>query len=103
MKYLVINPYPGDSFDMPRNTKDETTYNAFGKSLVQLWCLLNVHLLNGRVNGDEKGEFTCIANDGVNIVDYNIASTELFESISYFHIEDRDDSVYFPLNYVFFF
>ena len=44
-------PYPGDSFEMSRNTKDEHTYNSFGKSLVQWWCLLAKHILNGRIGG----------------------------------------------------
>lgn len=93
-------PYIGDSFNIPRNTKDKNTFNMFGKSLVQMCCLLNVHFLNGRTKGDEKGEFTCIANDGVSIVDYTIVSSELFENISYFHVEDRDETVHFPLNCV---
>ena len=37
-------PYPGDSFEIPRNTKDEHTYNSFGKSLVEMCCLLDIHL-----------------------------------------------------------
>ena len=89
--------YPGDSFEMPRNTKDKHTYNSFGKSLVQMCCLLDIHILNGRISGDEKGEFTCIANEGASVVDYNIASTDLFENISLFRVEDRDESVHFPL------
>ena len=92
--------YPGDSFEMPRNTKDEHTYNSFRKSLVQMCCLLDIHILNGRIKGDEKGEFTCIANEGASIVDYNIASTDLFENISLFRVQDRDESVHFPLKCV---
>ena len=32
-------PYPGDSFEISRNTKGEHTYNLFGKSLIQMCCL----------------------------------------------------------------
>ena len=90
-------PYPGDSFEISRNTKDDHTHNLFGESLVQMCCLLDIHLLNGRINGDKKGEFTCIANQGTSIVDYNIASSDLFKNISLFHVEDRDESVHYPL------
>lgn len=44
-----------------------------------------------------EGNFTCIANDGASVVDYNIASSKLFSKISYFNIEDRDQSVHFPV------
>ncbi len=54
--------YAGDEFDMPRNTKDSITYNQFGKSLVELCCTFNMHMLNGRVHDDTDGNFTCIAN-----------------------------------------
>ncbi len=89
--------YDGDTFDIPRQTKDRIRYNSFGRSLVELCRLLNVHMLNGRTNGDRHGEFTCTANDGCSLVDYNIVSTELFESINTFRIEDRCESDHFPL------
>lgn len=90
-------PYEGDNFDKPRQTKDNIRYNSFGQSLVDLCCLLNVHMLNGRTPGDEHGEFTCTANDGCSLVDYNIVSTELFDKICRFRVEDRDESDHFPL------
>ncbi len=36
-------------------------------------------ILNGRVAGDLTWEYTCLANHGHNIVDYMIASLEMFE------------------------
>ena len=63
-------------------------------------CLLDIHLVNGRIKRGEKGEFTCITNEGASIVDYNIASSELFENIFLFHEEDRDESVHLPLKCV---
>ena len=53
--------------------------------------------MNGRIRGDEKCDYTWMANQGASIVDYNIASSEIFENISLFHVEDRDESVHFPL------
>lgn len=43
------------------------------------------------------GNYTCIANEGTSVVDYNIASSDLFPHISYFNVENRDESVHFPL------
>ena len=37
-----------------------------------------IHILNGRSPGDTEGEITCTANDGYSIVDYFIASSNLF-------------------------
>ena len=57
-----------------------------------------MHFINGRLFDDSEGNFTCIANDGASVVDYNIASSKLFSKISYFNIKDRDESVHFPTN-----
>ena len=70
---------------------------SFMYCCVQMCCLLDIHLLIGRINGEKTGEFTCIANQGTSIVDYNIASSDLFKNISSFHVEDRDESVHYPL------
>ena len=59
-----------------------------------------MHLLNGRINGDQNEEFTCIANEGESIVNYNIVPSELFENVLLFYIEDRDKSVHFALKCV---
>ena len=75
-------------------------HNLFGKSLVQMCSLLNVHLSNGRIYGDQKEGFTCIANEGASIVNYNSVPSELFENVLLFYIEDRDKSVHFALKCV---
>ena len=89
--------YEYDDFDMQRKNKDDT-YNLFGITLVELCCTFDMHFINGRLFDDSEGNFTCIANDGASVVDYNIASGKLFSKISYFNIEDRDESVHFPIN-----
>ena len=73
--------YPTDPFDMPRNSKDET-YNRFGISLIDLCCSINIHVLNGSMFDDRNGEITCTSNNGSSVVDYMLASTSLFNSIS---------------------
>ncbi len=55
--------YDGDSFNLPRNTKDTLRFNSVGISLMELCCLLDVHIVNGRVASDFDGEYTCTANE----------------------------------------
>ena len=74
--------YPTDPFEMSRASKDETQ-NRFGISLLDLCCMYNIHVLNGRLFEDVKGEITCVANAGRSVVDYMVASTSLFDSFTY--------------------
>ena len=46
---------------------------------------------------DSDSNYTCTANDGASIVDYNIASGDLFPHVIYFNVENRDESLHFPL------
>ena len=71
-------------------------YNSFGKSLSEMCCTFGIHMFNGRIPGDLNGEFTCTANEGTSIVDYMLASTEFFQYVSHFSVEERDESVHFP-------
>ena len=57
-----------------------------------------MHVLNGRILGDLDGEITCVANNGSSVVDYMIASTSMFDSISYFEVGVEDFSDHFPLH-----
>ena len=80
--------YEKDNFDVHRNNKDSEVFNGqFGQSLVDLCCTLNIHIINGRLYDDTNGNYTCTANDGTSVVDYNVASSELFPRISYFNVE----------------
>lgn len=74
--------YPGDTFNLNRNSKDSHTYNKFGLSLIDLCCEHDIHMLNGRPD-DVEGNITCISNEGRSIVDYIIASTSLFNKVTY--------------------
>ena len=85
--------YPSDDFCVPRNSKDDK-YNTFGMSLIELCCSHSVHLLNGRLFHDKRGEFTCFANNGASVVDYMIASTDLFKLVKKFCVSDIIYSVH---------
>ena len=53
---------------MKRSNKDGV-YNLFGISLAELCCTFDMHIINGRLFGDQDGNFTCIANNGASAVD----------------------------------
>jgi len=95
--YQSLTEYNSDNFDMPRNNKDNKHYNLFCISIVELCCTHYLHILNGRMFDDNSGNYTCIANGGHSVVDYYIASSDLFKNISYFNIENNDISDHFPV------
>ena len=72
-------------------------YNRFGLSLIELCCTYGIHDLNGWLFKDIEGNFTCTANNGASIVDYMIASTQLFQYFTDFGIGELDQSDHFPL------
>ena len=47
--------YDTDNVFAPRCNKDSERSNTFGKSLVELCCVNNVHILNGRLHNDKSG------------------------------------------------
>ena len=88
--------YPTDPFEMNRVSRDDTQ-NRFGISLLDLCCMYNIHVLNGRLFEDVKGEITCVANAWRSVVDYMLASTSLFDSFTNFKVGSEDFSDHFPL------
>ena len=89
-------PYPEDDFNMPRLSKD-TEFNRFGLSFIELCCTYGIHVFNGRLFDDIHGNYTCLANNGASVVDYMAATTSLFKNVTYFKIDDNDESVHFPI------
>ena len=88
--------YEEDSFNINRNSKDNT-HNNFGRSLVELCKRFGIHILNGRICNDQEGNFTCTSNNGRSLVDYVIVSSNLFKNITSFDIGLRSESDHFPL------
>ena len=52
-------------------------------------------MLNGRLIDDVDGNITCISNNGMSIVDYIIASSNLFDKFSSFIVDDYDVTIIF--------
>ena len=68
--------YESDSFCILRQNTDHVV-NNFGKSLLNMCCSQNIHILNCRIAGNKEGAFTCVASNGKSVVDYIIVSTTL--------------------------
>jgi len=89
--------YPTDIFNLPRSSMDSEFYNNYGKKLAELCCAYNIHALNGRIFQDMQGNYTCVTHNGASVVDYMLASSELFHSFNDFGVHHRDESIHFPL------
>ena len=86
--------YPSDTFHDHRKNRD-TEYNKYVKSLIELFCTHDIHMLNGRFG--DGGHFTCTANGGTSTVDYIQAPINLFQYIVDFKVGDLDISDHFPV------
>ena len=94
--HITEDNFEHDGFNLPRNNKD-TEKNNYGDELLELCKNYNVHVLNGRLDGDSKGEITCITNDGASTVGYGIVNIRLFDKINSFEIIQRVESDHFPI------
>ena len=89
--------YEEDRFSMPRNSTGlHGEVNIHGKSLLNLCCTHNIHILNGSIVGNLPGHLTCFTANGCSIVDYTVASSSLFPLIHRFEIGDADDYTHLP-------
>ena len=56
-----------------------------------------MHIFNGILHGDTDGHYTYTANDGKNLVDCVIGSTQLFNFCTDFFTESEDFPDHFPV------
>ncbi len=88
--------YIGEEFNVERFSKDKVV-NKFGISLLEMCIELNLHIANGRVEGDNNGEFTFINRNGHSVIDYVMTSTEMFNWITSVEVLSLDVGCHFPL------
>ena len=62
----------------PRRSLDPGVPSPFGHKLLALCQACNLFIMNGRVQGDTQGALTCHPPNGSSLVDYVIASPQLF-------------------------
>ena len=60
--------YNSDKFDMSGANKYTLRYNRFGKTLTEMCCLHNIHILNRRMHGDKEGHFICLNANGGHVM-----------------------------------
>ena len=93
---LCGDGYISDTFYKNRTSRD-TVVNNFGLSLLSLCRTFDIHILNGRNDKDQYGEFTCETVRGRSVADYIIVSTTLFDSVIEYNVGSYDKSDHFPL------
>ena len=84
------------SYVKPRSSLDKTI-NQFGKMLIDLCETYHLCILNGSVQGDADGTFTCLTPNGESVVDYCIISPENFTSPLNLQIVSSVHSSHMPL------
>ncbi|KAK6168865.1 hypothetical protein SNE40_020035 [Patella caerulea] len=101
-KYLPIGDLilGDDDFDTLRLSKD-VNMNSFGKQLISMGKKLNIHILNGRLKGDNQGEYTFVSHLGKSVIDYCITSSLLFQYVTDFSVLSTDISDHFPIECIF--
>ena len=90
-------PLPSDIYcpDIPltRNTMELRKLNPNGESLIDMCKSVSVRIVNGRVAGDNCGQFTSSpiydsANYQQSVLDYALSDTAFLPKIKYFSVSD---------------
>ena len=89
--------YPASRFEIPRNNKDSQRSNLFGRTLVHFCSSHDMYICNGRLFDDFEGNFTCFVNGGTSVVDYIIASENMFQFFTAFLVDEIDESDHLPV------
>ena len=69
----------------PRGNMDEVT-NGYGDQLISLCRNVPLRICNGRKLGDTRGSFTCHKWNGQSLVDYCLASPEIYTQILFLKV-----------------
>ena len=68
-----------------RNSQDKII-NKRGEEILDMCKSLNLYIANGRKVGDPFGSYTCLKWNGNSVVDYLLASQEIFDKVPIFKI-----------------
>jgi hypothetical protein len=85
-----------------KRRSQDTSINAYGKSLLNMCTALDLVILNGLCNGDREGRYTYTSESGSSVNDYFILSNDFHEcvyGICDLHVADRSESDHFPVEY----
>ena len=96
----IGNWYAPSNFNLPRCSRDKPNIiNGHGKSLLDLCKTHDIHIINGRKDGDRNGELTCFTSRGSSVVDYTLASANFFDNIIRFDILMNDVLTHLPQSF----
>jgi len=79
-----------------RNYKD-SSLDSKGRKLLEFFELIGGVIVNGRVCGDEHGEYTFLSSLGRSTIDYSVASFNVLKHIQKFSIPGKHFSDHMPL------
>ena len=75
--------------NMPVRYNQDKILNDRGTTILDLCISSGLRIVNGRKPGDSIGYYTCHKYNGSSVVDYCIASENLFKDILYFHVHNN--------------
>ena len=99
---VLPDQYISDKY-MQRFSEDQGYVNINGLLLLEFCKQTGVRKMNGRVSKDEGvGRYTFVGHRGCSIVDYVLATEELFNFVSEFEVQESNILsdhcfVFFPL------
>ena len=86
-----------DTFNEPRVSSDKHI-TSLGRRLLMFCKLYTIYTVNGRLRDDKsKDHYTYIGPNGCSIIDYVLASKQLFDYISNFNVEMRTECTHMPI------
>ena len=85
---LMKSRCDADNNSLSRNSEDLAPPCKRGRELLQLCKNLDLRIMNGRVVGDIKGKMTCFRWNGCSVVDYALCSSDLFDNINSFEVNN---------------
>lgn len=83
--HLPIYDYRPDTVIKHRYSKDSVV-DRRGKDLVDLCIGTQMRLLNGRLFGDNSGQYTCFSHNGQSVVDYCMVSEKFIDQVLFFKV-----------------
>lgn len=85
---VLPDDYVSDT-QLPRYSQDEGHLNSNGHLLLDFCKQTGLRIMNGRVGNDEGvGKYTFVGNRGCSVVDYVLASQNLFPLVKTFEVQD---------------
>jgi hypothetical protein len=80
-----------DKVDYDCRFNCDTVINSYGRKLLQLCANTDMSIINGRVEGDTPGKFTCHKTNGSSVVDYGLISSSIMDQVVYFQVQPPNE------------